>query len=163
MNIEIETIDLKRIENRLATFDNWPVRFIDKNDLARAGIVHLFLNLLNFSIKIFIFLSKGFYYLNNSDQVRCIECKGVIGRWEEGDIPFIEHRKFFPDCPIVRQNDLLNEEIGIQPVISPKYPEYSTLESRVRSFSTWTLTVQDPSILAQAGFYYLGSGDEVCN
>lgn len=105
----------------------------------------------------------GFYYLNNSDQVKCIECGGVIGRWEEGDVPFIEHRKFFPDCPIVCQNDLSNEEIGIQTVKTPKYPSYSTIESRVRSFSTWTSVAQDPSVLSQAGFFYLGSGDEVSN
>lgn len=74
----------------------------------------------------------------------------------------LEHRKFFPDCSIVRQNDIANEEIGIQSVRTPKYPEFSTIESRTRSFSNWTSTdVQDPAILAQAGFYYLGSADEV--
>lgn len=138
MNTDLETNDLKRIENRLRTFDNWPVNFIDKYELARAG----------------------FYYLNNSDQVRCVECGGVIGQWEIGDVPFVEHRKFFPECPVVCQSDLSNEDIGIQ-VRTPKYPEYSTIESRNRSFSTWTSTVQDSTVLAQAGFYYLGSGDEV--
>jgi hypothetical protein len=29
--------DLKRLENRLKTFDTWPVSFIDKRDLANAG------------------------------------------------------------------------------------------------------------------------------
>lgn len=136
---EGESVDLKIIENRLRTFDNWPVTYINKHDLARAG----------------------FFYLNNSDQVKCCECGGIIGQWEEGDIPFIEHRKFFPNCAIVRQSDLLNEEIGIQRVETPKYPEYSTIDSRNRSFLTWTSNVQDTNVLAQAGFYYLGSSDEV--
>jgi len=89
-----------------------------------------------------------------------VECGGVIGQWEIGDVPFVEHRKFFPECPVVCQSDLSNEDIGIQ-VRTPKYPEYSTIESRNRSFSSWTSTVQDSTVLAQAGFYYLGSGDEV--
>ncbi|KAG5670141.1 hypothetical protein PVAND_000423 [Polypedilum vanderplanki] len=140
MNISSQTgqeIDLKRVENRLRTFDNWPIGFIDKSDLANAG----------------------FYYLNNSDQVRCVECGGVIGQWEQGDVPLLEHKKFFPNCPIVRQYD--NEEIGIQPASLPKYPEYSTIESRIRSFSNWASAAQDSARLAQAGFYYLGNCDEV--
>lgn len=44
---------------------------------------------------------------------------------------------------------------------TPKYPEYSTIESRSRSFATWNSTVQDSALLAQAGFYYLGVADEV--
>jgi hypothetical protein len=30
-------IDLKRLENRLRTFDNWPVTHIQPSELARAG------------------------------------------------------------------------------------------------------------------------------
>lgn len=86
----------------------------------------------------------------------------ILGQWEVGDQPMLEHRKFFPDCSIVRQNDMANEEIGIQSVRTPKYPEFSTIESRTRSYNNWASTdVQDPAILAQAGFYFLGSGDEV--
>jgi baculoviral IAP repeat-containing protein 2/3 len=62
----------------------------------------------------------------------------------------------------VRQSEIANEEIGIQSVRTPKYPEYSTIESRQRSFATWnSQTVQDSALLAQAGFYYLGIADEV--
>lgn len=61
----------------------------------------------------------------------------------------------------MRQSDIANEEIGIQSVRTPKYPEYSTIESRTRSFAAWNSTVQDSALLAQAGFYYLGIADEV--
>jgi hypothetical protein len=62
----------------------------------------------------------------------------------------------------VRQNDLMNEQIGILTSRNPKYPEYSTIESRIRTFSSWSSTnTQEPAILAQAGFYYLGIADEV--
>jgi baculoviral IAP repeat-containing protein 2/3 len=105
----------------------------------------------------------GFYYLQTADQVQCIVCKGVIGQWEPNDSPLEEHRKFFPNCQFLQsQNDLFsNEEIGIQQVRSLKYPEFATVESRIRSFSTWNSSTQDGNILAYAGFYYLGNADEV--
>lgn len=131
--------DLKIIENRLQTYSNWPLDFITPEQLAQAG----------------------FYYLNIADQVKCAFCGGIIGQWEVNDQPLLEHRKFFPDCPIVRQE--LQEEIGIQYVRTPKSPEFSTLEARQRSFASWDFTIQDPSTLAQAGFFYLGTGDEVSN
>jgi hypothetical protein len=131
--------DLKVHENRLRTFSNWPLEFITPQQLA----------------------SAGFFYLNIADQVKCAYCGGIIGQWEINDQPLTEHRKFFPDCPIVRQQELQQEEIGIQSVRIPKSPEFSTLESRQRSFSSWDANCQDPTILAQAGFFYLGTGDEV--
>lgn len=131
--------DLKIIENRLSTYSEWPLDFITPEQLAQAG----------------------FYYLNIADQVKCAFCGGIIGQWERNDQPLQEHRKFFPDCPIVRQQELQQEEIGIQSVRTPKSPEYSTLESRTRSFAVWDATIQEPTILSQAGFFYLGTGDEV--
>lgn len=131
--------DLKLIENRLSTYSEWPLDFITPEQLAQAG----------------------FYYLNVADQVKCAFCGGIIGQWERNDQPLQEHRKFFPDCPIVRQQELQQEEIGIQSVRTPKSPEFSTLESRTRSFAVWDATIQEPTILAQAGFFYLGTGDEV--
>jgi Inhibitor of Apoptosis domain len=131
--------DLKLIENRLQTYSNWPINYITPEQLAQAG----------------------FYYLNVADQVKCAFCGGIIGQWELNDSPLNEHRKFFPDCPIVRQQELQDSEIGIQSVRTPKSPEFSTLESRTRSFTSWDTTIQDPTILAQAGFFFLGTGDEV--
>lgn len=131
--------DLKVIENRLSTYTNWPIDFISPTQLAEAG----------------------FYYLDIADQVKCAFCGGIIGHWEVNDQPLQEHRKFFPDCVIVRLEDQRNEEIGIQAVRTPNRPEYSTLDTRIRSFIQWDATIQDPTILAQAGFFYLGTGDEV--
>lgn len=129
--------DLKIVENRLQTYSNWPLDFITPQQLAQAG----------------------FYYLNIADQVKCAFCGGIIGQWEVNDQPLLEHRKFFPDCPMVQQE--MQEEIGIQYVRTPKSPEFSTLEARQRSFSTWDASIQDSSTLAQAGFFFLGTGDEV--
>jgi hypothetical protein len=84
MNSDLDTlhnVDLKRVENRLKTFDNWPIGFIDKNDLASAGKIFIFIKLAKLAPSRSLL---GFYYLNNSDQVRCVECGGVIGQWEQG-------------------------------------------------------------------------------
>lgn len=132
-------IDLKNPENRIRTYSNWPLTSPTPQDLARAG----------------------FYYFDIGDQVKCAFCGGIIGQWEANDSPQQEHQKFFPNCPIVRQQEEQQEEIGIQRVRTPKSPEFSTLESRTRSFSTWDSSVQNPTILAQAGFFYLGTSDEV--
>lgn len=137
--VQPASTDLKVLENRLQTYSSWPLEFITPEQLA----------------------SAGFYYLNIADQVKCAFCGGIIGQWEINDQPLQEHRKFFPNCPIVRSEVEQQEQIGIQSVRTPKSPEYSTLESRTRSYATWDATVQDSSILAQAGFFFLGTGDEV--
>nr|XP_019530543.2 baculoviral IAP repeat-containing protein 7-B [Aedes albopictus] len=137
--------ELKREEHRLATYVNWPVSHISPSSLAKAG----------------------FYYTYNADQVKCAWCEGVIGQWEIGDDPFVEHQKFFPNCvkvisSSISSNPVLDSSIGIQPVKSPYAPQFSSLDSRIRSFENWTTGhIQDPERLAQAGFYYLGRADEV--
>lgn len=137
LSLTREEIDLKNFENRLRTFVDWPIDFISPESLAQAG----------------------FYYLKSNDLVKCAFCAGIIGQWEVNDQPLNEHRRFFPDCSLVRSAE---EEIGIQSVRMPRSPAYSTLESRARSYSNWNRSIQDPEILAQAGFYYLGMEDEVC-
>lgn len=54
------------------------------------------------------------------------------------------------------------QELGIQAHTAPKRPRFATLESRLNSFTSWpTELIQTPEILAQAGFYYEGRGDQV--
>lgn len=139
------TTELKREDCRLATYVNWPLSHISPSALAKAG----------------------FYYTYQSDQVKCAWCEGVIGQWEVGDDPFAEHLKFFPTCAKVIANSIssnlvLDANIGIQPVKPPHAPQFSSLDSRIRSFENWTMgNIQNPDCLAQAGFYYLGRADEV--
>lgn len=141
----LEGNEVKDERLRLASFVHWPVSFISKESLAKSG----------------------FYYTHQSDEVQCAYCAGVIGRWEEGDDPFVEHEKFFPMCQKVLENAIRSDplpdpSIGIQPVQLPHMPELSTLDARIRTFKRWTMGhVQDPARLAQAGFYYLGIADEV--
>ncbi|XP_042204179.1 baculoviral IAP repeat-containing protein 7-B-like [Homarus americanus] len=64
---------------RRQTFANWTVAYVDPDQLAR----------------------NGFFYLQTRDHVQCIFCKGIVGYWDPGDQPDIEHRKHFPNCPFI--------------------------------------------------------------
>ena len=139
---EFTLTELKDEQNRIATFKNWPVSFLNPIDMAKAG----------------------FYYLQKQDQAKCAWCGGAIGQWEQGDEPMFEHRKFFPNCPKVLEgsNTVDATDYGIQSVKAPKKQQYATLESRTRTFDKWNHShVQHPDRLAQAGFYFLGLADEV--
>ena len=48
-------------------------------------------------------------------------------------------------------------ELGIQTHHGPMHPKYSTVESRLRTFTDWPPDMsQTPQQLAQAGFYHIG-------
>ncbi|CAB3362425.1 Hypothetical predicted protein, partial [Cloeon dipterum] len=54
------------------------------------------------------------------------------------------------------------EALGITPVGDMKYRQYSTLQSREKSFKIWPKQLaQKPDVLSTAGFFYTGSGDRV--
>ncbi|XP_048380368.2 baculoviral IAP repeat-containing protein 1-like isoform X2 [Stegostoma tigrinum] len=40
----------------------------------------------------------GFFYTGVKDQVQCFSCDGSLANWEEGDDPWQEHAKWFPQC-----------------------------------------------------------------
>ena len=43
----------------------------------------------------------GFYYLKESDRVRCFSCNGLLYNWVPGDQPLVEHARWFPTCPYI--------------------------------------------------------------
>lgn len=102
----------------------------------------------------------GFYYLNFSDQVKCVWCEGIVAQWEENDDPFEEHKKFFPKCPRTQLGPLIEigpegiESLGIQNLSVPKNPKYVTLHSRLATFANWPIPeLQKPENLAEAGLF----------
>lgn len=142
----VEEIDLKNEIHRLATFKNWPNPNISPQSLVKAG----------------------FYYLNQSDQVKCAWCKGVIAKWEKNDNAFEEHKRFFPDCPRVQLGPLIEiasdgiRDLGIQQISAPKKAKYSSLDARMRTYANWPIPdIQKPEALSQAGFYYQDIDDQV--
>ncbi|AKN80731.1 inhibitor of apoptosis 3 [Diatraea saccharalis granulovirus] len=136
---------------RLSTFQGWPVTFITPEVMAR----------------------NGFYYLGRGDEVRCAFCKVEIMRWEEGDDPAEDHKRWAPQCPFVRnvtENTDVNEnntdvnvniENRLVANINPAHPQYSSEAARLNTFKDWPRGLrQRPKELADAGFFYTGEGDK---
>ncbi|XP_023710520.1 baculoviral IAP repeat-containing protein 3 isoform X2 [Cryptotermes secundus] len=61
---------------------------------------------------------------------------------------------------LTKRDDM--SELGIQTHHGPRHPKYSTVESRLRTYTDWPSdTCQTPQQLAQAGFYHVGTSDHV--
>ncbi|XP_069139618.1 baculoviral IAP repeat-containing protein 7-A-like, partial [Argopecten irradians] len=73
--------ELSHINQRLETFDNWPSDFVVQSPRQLA--------------------TAGFYYTGVTDTVRCHYCDGGLREWEPGDVPWVEHAKWFPHCKFV--------------------------------------------------------------
>lgn len=68
---------MKRYQDRLRTFYNWPKQIIpDKYALAQAG----------------------FYYTGQSDLTVCFACHLKVYQWERHDNPWGEHKRLSPSC-----------------------------------------------------------------
>ena len=46
----------------------------------------------------------GFYYMELADTVRCYSCRGELNRWNPGDLPWVEHARFHPECVFLQAN-----------------------------------------------------------
>ena len=78
---------LRRESVRLSTFHDWPPRaHAQPAELAR----------------------DGFFFTGLDDRVQCAFCRGFLRNWVPGDKPADEHKKHFPDCPLVRGLDIAN-------------------------------------------------------
>ncbi|XP_072932741.1 death-associated inhibitor of apoptosis 1-like isoform X2 [Epargyreus clarus] len=154
-----ETPDMRREDERLKTFDKWPVSFLSPELLAR----------------------NGFYYLGCGDEVRCAFCKVEIMRWVEGDDPARDHQRWAPQCPFLKQQvsagnvpldtPISNgrDECGVRApptanavrMPGPVHPRYASVAARLRTFNDWPRCMrQKPEELAEAGFFYTGQGDK---
>ncbi|XP_042857633.1 death-associated inhibitor of apoptosis 2-like [Penaeus japonicus] len=76
-------------KERLETFIDWPIQWLDPSELA----------------------SDGLYYLRTSDHCACVFCRGIIGAWEVGDTPRGEHQRHFSHCPFIRGQPVGNVPI----------------------------------------------------
>ncbi|CAH2017742.1 unnamed protein product [Acanthoscelides obtectus] len=133
------------VEARLASFENWPSsNVVSPESLANAG----------------------FFYLGDGDNTKCAFLQrsssgmgaSVINK-RCGPVAF--YKKPFTNAQLV-QNDQNLDELGIQTHKGPKRSDFSTVESRLRSFIGWSSElIQTPELLAQAGFYYEGIRDQV--
>uniref|UniRef100_T1HSP8 RING-type domain-containing protein n=1 Tax=Rhodnius prolixus TaxID=13249 RepID=T1HSP8_RHOPR len=136
----------KSEESRMTTFATWPIP-----------------NVIN-PVKL---AQSGFYYTQVDDKVQCAFCDGLVGNWEYGDEPDVEHQRHFPACTFVSNRHVPTSGVSVRDTRIeghrvPTNPKYSTFESRVRTFANWPSTVsQKPEQLAEAGFYFTGNRDKV--
>jgi len=77
---------------RLKTFENWPLVFIEKEILAKTG----------------------FFFTGDDDKVKCYFCEVEIGRWESTDNPISEHQRWSPNCPLLRRRTTNNVPIDAE-------------------------------------------------
>ncbi len=84
------TLDLNIEANRLRTFEEWNIPFIDKHRLALLG----------------------FYYYGPNDLVKCYFCGVEVGMWEEGDDVLTDHMRWSPSCNLIRRNQTNNVPIN---------------------------------------------------
>ncbi|XP_033739845.1 uncharacterized protein LOC117327115 [Pecten maximus] len=73
--------ELSHVNQRLETFNDWPNDFVVQTPRQLA--------------------IAGFYYAGMTDTVRCHYCDGGLREWEPGDVPWVEHAKWFPHCKFV--------------------------------------------------------------
>ncbi|KAG5676927.1 hypothetical protein PVAND_006724 [Polypedilum vanderplanki] len=85
-----EITDLNVEANRLKTFENWNISFIDKHQLALLG----------------------FYYYGPNDLVKCYFCGVEVGMWEEGDDVLTDHMRWSPSCSFIRRHRTNNVPIN---------------------------------------------------
>ncbi|XP_006814869.1 baculoviral IAP repeat-containing protein 7-like [Saccoglossus kowalevskii] len=79
---------LKSEYKRLLTYIYWPKNAaVLPEDLSRAG----------------------FYYCGSDDRAQCFSCSGILKNWSPGDVPMVEHRRYFPNCPFIRGLEVGNE------------------------------------------------------
>uniref|UniRef100_A0A668A6C0 RING-type E3 ubiquitin transferase n=1 Tax=Myripristis murdjan TaxID=586833 RepID=A0A668A6C0_9TELE len=147
---------------RLRTFQNWPADApVTSGDLAKAG----------------------FFFLGPGDKVQCFCCGGILTYWVHGDSPTAEHKRHFPTCSFI-----LGRAVGNIPLLGSSdsvdgqllsqlqrmtvddqgaagqaiYPEMEEEDSRLTTFHNWpTGASVQPDVLARAGFFYTGHGDNV--
>ncbi|XP_049436038.1 baculoviral IAP repeat-containing protein 7 isoform X2 [Epinephelus fuscoguttatus] len=159
----LEEPQMRREGERLRTFHDWPADApVTSGDLAKAG----------------------FFFLGPADKVQCFCCGGILRHWVHGDSPAAEHKRHFPACSFIQGRAVGNIplQLGSSDSVDGQllsqlqrmtmddqgtagqavYPEMEAEDSRLTTYHNWpTEASVQPDILARAGFFYTGHGDNV--
>lgn len=173
---------------RLQSYDNWPVRFMEPAALAAAGLYYTgFMDRVRcFECDIVIARWEEYDNLMTEHQLWRPSCPFVRQR-PCGNIPIQANSDATPT-----QNSRSNPEgrlegasalpssnptgpplmntlklgmINLTEHIEPTHPEFVSLDARIKSFTSWPLSMfLSKEKLAEAGFYYTGESDQtVCH
>ncbi|CAG9860343.1 unnamed protein product [Phyllotreta striolata] len=158
---------------RLASFDNWPAsNIVTPESLALAGFYYLKQG-DNTQCAFCMGVVRAWEPGDDPDrehQRHFPECPYVVAIIN----PRIQERNstnsnsnsqiekdHFPNVNVVGNEHNL-DELGVQAHKGPKKASFATVEARLRSFTGWSEDlIQTPEQLANAGFYYEGTGDQV--
>ncbi|GLV33503.1 Death-associated inhibitor of apoptosis 1, partial [Carabus blaptoides fortunei] len=138
MKKELES--MKKELDRLMTFTDWPHHFLDPRVMAKVGL----------------------YAIHFEDAVRPSTlvqrlCPFIRGA-NVGNIPL--DPADIVDLPSREQAIRTQYGIQVRPYL-PAYPNYATLEARLRTFKEWPLCLKQKSgELANAGFFYTNKSDQ---
>ncbi|KAE9528494.1 hypothetical protein AGLY_012065 [Aphis glycines] len=157
----IPICDMKIYENRLKTYNKWPLKFITPDKLAKAG----------------------FYYTGIKDKVKCLYCSIDLEYWGKNDDPYIEHKLLSPHCQYFKEKQDFNLydhksdvmtayvqnflcSVGIVTDTNMKvlsnYKSLTSFESRMKTFETFTKILNhEVRTFCKAGLFYIGERDRM--
>ncbi|XP_039614257.1 LOW QUALITY PROTEIN: baculoviral IAP repeat-containing protein 1-like [Polypterus senegalus] len=156
-------------EDRLESYKDWPE--FSKGDTAALA-------------------QAGFYFTGIIDAVQCFCCGGCLAYWEEGDDPWKEHARWFPECKYLQARitqeeaeQFIKDYDGFYKVLAKHYSSDDWMECQVEdttevegivtsifiaedcrldSLKVWPgLGKGSPTALAKCGFFYSGKGEAV--
>ena len=75
------------------------------------------------------------FYTGTEDKVKCFFCEVEIGIWERTDDPVIEHRKWSPNCALLRKGKTSNVPISFLEFLKlfPKPDECGAKQTNTQS------------------------------
>lgn len=139
----------KFYQNRLKTFENWPLRFISAENMAKAG----------------------FYYTGIHDRVSCYFCHEIFDVWTQDEDPYEEHVLRSPSCQFFErswynfaklsdiQRFVNAVSVTLNTYVSRFQKQFVSKESRLKSFEHFKGNIsQDLSVLSECGLVYIGDG-----
>ncbi|XP_055336723.1 baculoviral IAP repeat-containing protein 3-like [Paramacrobiotus metropolitanus] len=112
------------LEDRLKTFDKWPLAYVSPQSLAEAG----------------------FIYTGAGDEVKCVLCNIVHFNWMMGDQPKFEHRRINPDCAYAAM-------VADGELYFPAMKEYRDRFATYANWPGQVVS-QRPMDMANAGFFF---------
>ncbi|XP_046670435.1 death-associated inhibitor of apoptosis 1 isoform X2 [Homalodisca vitripennis] len=185
LNIQEDTPRFNYERERLKSFEGWPVPFLSSSAMAAAGFY--FLKREDVVRCAFCGVEVGCWVEGDDpmqDHERWSPSCRFVRKLPVGNVPLNATNannnrdiskengydtcgriEFRPECGMglqAKDRPLPPlEKLGIHKSRAPSFPNFATLEARLRSYDLWPIALKlKPKILSEAGFFYTGKGDQ---
>ncbi len=74
-----------------------------------------------------VLAEAGFIFVKEPDMVRCVFCGGYLHEWDEYDVPYTVHKRFYPNCQFIPYKD--GDIVSIDITKSPYFEKKTTFSS----------------------------------